>query len=61
VLDGGRHAVDAEACEPLLQKIDEIPPLATARVQHAAAPVETPAQELIEEIDVDLAKLSLDL
>jgi len=49
--------VEAETREAVAQKIDQIASIACAGVHHSAAAVEAPLQNLIEEIDVDLAEL----
>ena len=42
---------------PLLQQIDQISSVAAAGIEHARPRVEASAQQLIEEIDVDVAEL----
>jgi hypothetical protein len=51
-----RVAVDAVAREPTLQQEPQVATVAAAGVEYAGARVEATAQELIEEVDVDLAE-----
>ena len=41
----------------MLQEVDEIAAVAASGIEHSLPRIETPAQDLIEEIDVDVAEL----
>jgi hypothetical protein len=56
-LNGRRVLIDAVAVEPALQQIDQISSVAAAGVEDTRPRVEASAQQLIEEIDVDVAEL----
>jgi hypothetical protein len=53
--DRGGVAVDRERVEPASEQVEEIPPGATASVEHPPAHVEPSPQQLIEDVDVDVA------
>ena len=55
--DGGAFPIDAEAGEAVAEKVDQIASIARAGVHHSGAAVEAALQNLIEEVDVDLAEL----
>ena len=52
-----RVAIDAPALESLREQVAEVPPVAAAGVEHPRAMVEAPLEELIEEINVDVAEV----
>ena len=52
------HGVDVEA---LAQQVDEIASAATAGVEHAHARADPAAQQLVEQVDVDVAELRLEI
>ena len=56
-LNGRRVLIDAVAVEPALQQIDQISSVAAASIEDTRPRVEASAQQLIEEIDVDVAEL----
>jgi hypothetical protein len=57
--DRHRVRVDAADIEPLAQEVHEIPSAAAARVEDRHPARNSSAQQLIEEIDVDLTELGL--
>jgi hypothetical protein len=56
-VDGGRLAIDSVALEAVLKQVDEIAAIAASGIEYARSRIETPAQDLIEEVDVDIAEL----
>ena len=60
-LNSGVVLIDAVALEPMLQEVDQIPAVAAAGVEHARARIEPAAQQLIEDVDVDVAELRAQL
>ena len=54
--DSGCVPVDAEAGESIPQEVDEVATISAAGVEHAASTIEMPPGELVEQIDVDVAK-----
>ncbi len=41
----------------MLQQVDQIAAIAAPGIEHALPPIEAAAQDLIEEVDVDIAEL----
>ena len=56
-VDRGRLAIDTVTLEAMLQQVDEIAPVAAAGIEDARPRIKPAAQDLIEEIDVDVAEL----
>ena len=57
--DRVRAGVSGMDLEPAAQKIDEIAPFAAAGVEDAGTAIESAAQQLIEQIDVEPAEFGL--
>ena len=55
--DSGALPVDAEAREAVAQEIDQIAAITHPGIEHPRAVIEAALQNLIEEVDVDLAEL----
>jgi hypothetical protein len=56
-VDRRRVGVNRPHVEPALQEERQIPTGAAPGIEHASSPVEPAAQQLIEQIDIDLAEL----
>ena len=56
-IDCRRFAVHAVAVNAALQQIDQVAAIATASIEHALPTIESATQDLVEEIDVDVAEL----
>jgi hypothetical protein len=54
-------ASQRKAFEPAPKKIGQVTTVAAACVEHATAPIEPPSQELIEQINVNVAELGAKL
>jgi hypothetical protein len=55
-LDGRRLAVDGVAVEAVLQEEDQVPAVSAADVEDTTPCVEAAAEDLVEEVDVDVAE-----
>ena len=55
--DRGRILIDAEAAEAVPHQVDQIAAFPASGVEHPPPPIETAAQQLIEQVDVDVAEL----
>jgi hypothetical protein len=56
-INRGRIGVHGPHIEAAVQEVGQIASGAAARIEHAPAMVESAAEQLIEQIDVDLAEL----
>jgi len=56
-VDRGWLAIDSIALESVLQQVHEIAAVSASGIEHARSCIETAAQNLIEEVDVDVAEL----
>ena len=45
----------------MAQEVDQVPALAAPRIEHAAAPIEASLEQLVEQVDVDVAELRAEL
>ena len=54
---GAGIGVDRPYLEAVPQEIRKVAPVTAAGVEQAATPIEAAAQQLVEQVDVDLAKL----
>jgi hypothetical protein len=59
--DRVRLAVDAIAVEAVPQEVDQIAAVTASGIEHAAARVESASQDLVEQVDVDVAELQAEL
>ena len=60
-LDRRRIAIDPEAAEAAAEQVHEVAAVAAAGIEHARPAIETAAQQLIEQVDVDLAERRVQL
>ncbi len=56
-VDGCRFAIDAVALDAALQQIDQVTAITTAGIEHALPRIEAATQDLVEQVDVDVAEL----
>ena len=54
--DRGRVAIGRQHLEPPGQEVRQVPARATAGVENAATLIEPPPEQLVEQIDVDVAE-----
>jgi len=60
VLDGFGILVECEHLAAFPQQVDEVAPIATTSVENRTARLNVAAQNLVEDVDIDLAELFLD-
>ena len=60
MVDGGGIGVEGEDFGVFAEQVDEVAPVATAGVEDAHAGGDVAAQDLVEDVDVDVAELVLE-
>ena len=61
VVDSFGILIQREYLAPFAQQVDQVAPVAASGIEHAHAGRNVPAQNLIEDIDIDLAELLLNV